>query len=129
MSLIREKLEQLHIVCTKELSSLKNGDKVKVAGLVLVKQRPGTAKGVCFITLEDETGCANLVVFENVLEKYRPAIMQSKFMMTEGKLQVEGEVIHVIVESCYDLTRLLGRHADPAVQSKERVFPGGRNFR
>src|SRR4030095_15091773 len=63
VSFVREKVPQLHIVYCKELSSLNNGDPIKVAGLVLVRQRPGTAKGVCFITIEDETGVANLVVF------------------------------------------------------------------
>jgi error-prone DNA polymerase len=126
VSFLREKLKQLHIVSTADLCCLKNGDDVKVAGLVLVRQRPGTAKGVCFITIEDETGTANLVVFENIIENYRREILQSKLMMVEGKLQVEGEVIHVIVEKCFDLTKMLkklstGDFAD--------VFSGGRNFR
>ena len=82
---------------------------VKVAGLVLVRQRPGTAKGVCFITIEDETGFANLVVFENLFDKYRKEILQSRLLMVEGKLQREGEVIHVIVKHCYNLSKLLRR--------------------
>src|SRR5678816_1673169 len=106
VSFLRERLNQLHIVSTADLCSLKNGDTVKVAGFVLVCQRPGTAKGVCFITIEDETGTANLVVFENTIEQYRREILQSKLMMVEGKLQVEGEVIHVIVEKCYDLSKM-----------------------
>lgn len=100
---------QLHILSAGELNRLKNGDQVKVAGLVLVRQRPGTAKGVCFITIEDETGTVNLVVFENIIEKYRFEILYSKLMMVEGKLQVEGEVIHVIVEKCFDLSCMLKR--------------------
>ncbi|HET6723014.1 MAG TPA: error-prone DNA polymerase, partial [Chitinophagaceae bacterium] len=62
VSFVREKLQQLHIVSSNDLGTLPNGEHVKVCGLVLVRQRPGTAKGVCFITIEDETGCANLVV-------------------------------------------------------------------
>ena len=73
------------------------GDQVKVAGLVLVRQRPGTAGGIRFITVEDETGVANLVVFQNLFEKYRKEILQSKLLMVERKLQREGEVVHVIV--------------------------------
>jgi len=126
VSFLREKLKQLHIVSTAELSSLNNGDAVKVAGLVLVRQRPGTAKGVCFITIEDETGTANLVVFENIIEQYRRQILHSKLMMVEGKLQVEGEVIHVIVEKCFDLSRMLRKLTTGEL---ENAFPEGRNFR
>ena len=80
---------------------------VKVAGLVLVRQRPGTASGICFITIEDETGFANLVIFQKLFDKYRKEILQSKLLMVEGKLQREGEVIHVIVKRCYNFSKLL----------------------
>jgi error-prone DNA polymerase len=126
VSFLREKLTQLHIVSTADLCNLTNGDTVKVAGLVLVRQRPGTAKGVCFITIEDETGTANLVVFENIIEQFRREILYSKLMMVEGKLQVEGEVIHVIVEKCYDLSKMLRRLS---TGNLENAFPEGRNFR
>ncbi|MDP9041261.1 MAG: OB-fold nucleic acid binding domain-containing protein, partial [Bacteroidota bacterium] len=109
VSFVREKLEQLHILSTKDLTTGRDGDLVKVAGLVLVRQRPGTAEGVCFITIEDETGCGNLVVFENLFDQFRKEILQSRLLMVEGKLQVEGEVIHVIVKRCFNFTRLL-RH-------------------
>jgi len=104
---VREKLEQLHILPTGRLTELKDGDPVKVAGLVLVRQRPGTASGICFITIEDETGVANLVVFANLFDEYRKEILQSRLLMVEGKLQREGEVIHVIVRSCYNLSSFL----------------------
>ena len=107
ISFVREKLEQLHILACRDLRNHKDGDYVKVAGLVLVRQRPGTAKGVCFITIEDEGGYSNLVVFENVFEKYRKEILQSKLLMVEGKLQIEQEVIHVIVSRCYNLSKYL----------------------
>ena len=126
VSFLREKLKQLHIVSTADLCHLKNGDAVKVAGLVLVRQRPGTAKGVCFITIEDETGCSNLVVFENIIEQYRREILHSKLMMVEGKLQVESEVIHVIVEKCFDLSKMLRKLS---TGNLENAFPDGRNFR
>ena len=157
VSFVREKLTQLHIVSANELCKFKDGDNVKVAGLVLVRQRPGTAKGVCFITIEDETGNANLVVFENLFEKYRKEILQSKLLMVEGKLQIEGEVIHVIVQQCYDLSKLLthltaSQNDDPPVLTlshtdrrssppyssqdkkqppsiQEEIFPKGRNFK
>jgi error-prone DNA polymerase len=147
VSFVREKLQQLHIIPTLQLTKGKNGDFVKVAGLVLVRQRPGTAKGVCFITIEDETGVANLVVFQNLFEEYRKPILQSKLLMVEGQLQREGEVIHVIVQRCHNFTKLL-RHLTPAAddnlplltlsRSDEKTLPaseqgnvfyGGRNFR
>jgi error-prone DNA polymerase len=148
VSFIREKLQQLHIVSTKDLSSCKDGDLVKVAGLVLVRQRPGTAGGICFITIEDETGFANGVIFQNMFEKFRKPILQSKLIMLQGKLQIEGEVIHVIVTACYDLTKLL-RHLTPTkeddlpvltlarpdetsvpvTQNKKKIFPEARNFK
>ena len=158
VSFIREKLDQLHILPTKKLSTGKDGDQVKVSGLVLVRQRPGTAGGICFMTIEDETGFANLVIFENLFETFRKEILQSKLIMVEGKLQIEGEVIHVIMKRCYDFSKLL-RNLTPShneevpvltlarpdeksipahAQNKksqvgeigdEKVFPGARNFR
>lgn len=107
VSFIREKLNQLHILSTQQLCSLKNGDCVKVAGLVLVRQRPGTAGGICFMTIEDETGFANVVIFESLFEKFRKEILHSRLIMVEGKLQIEGEVIHVIVKRCYNFSSLL----------------------
>ena len=99
VSFVREKLQLFNVITTKELINHNDGDIVKVAGLVLVRQRPGTAGGICFITIEDETGTANLVVFRNLFENiYRKEILQSKLLMVEGKLQKEGEVIHVIVQ-------------------------------
>jgi len=109
VSFVREKLSLLRILSAKDLLSCKDGELVKVAGLVLVRQRPGTAAGVCFITIEDETGVANLVVWESLFDEFRKEILQSRLLMVEGKLQVEGEVIHVIVRRCSDLTKLL-RH-------------------
>lgn len=107
VSFVREKLQMLHIASTAGLGHLHDGDPIKVAGLVLVRQRPGTAKGICFVTIEDETGTANLVVFPNIFQEFRKEVLQSRLLMVEGKLQIEGEVIHVIVNRCYDLSKLL----------------------
>lgn len=110
VSFIRETLTRCNVIPTKKLITVNNGDIVRVAGLVLVRQRPGTAGGVCFITIEDETGNANLVVFRNLFENiYRKEILQSKLLMVEGKLQKEGEVIHVIVKRCENWSKLLRR--------------------
>lgn len=152
VSFVRQQLEQLHIRTTSSLEDAKDGDYVKVAGLVLVRQRPGTASGICFITIEDETGTANLVVFKRLFDEYRKEIIQSKLLMVEGKLQREGEVIHVVVKRCYNLSRLLNKltvqtqrelshirsRADettsPFLPQKSttiqgKIFPEGRNFR
>ena len=138
VSFLREKLERLHIVATKELNNLKDGMMVKVAGLVLVRQRPGTAGGVCFMTIEDETGFANLVIFQGLFDKYRKEILQSRLIMVEGKLQIEGEVIHVIVRRCHDFSKLL-RQLTPSknenlplltlARPDEKSIPAGQNKR
>jgi error-prone DNA polymerase len=114
VSFVRQQLEQLHISTAASLENAKDGDPIKVAGLVLVRQRPGTASGICFITIEDETGTANLVVFQKLFDEYRKEIIQSKLLMVEGKLQREGEVIHVVVKRCYNLSRLLNKLAAPS---------------
>jgi len=113
VSFVREKLTQLRIIATKDLVNGKDGDYVKVAGLVLVRQRPGTAGGICFMTIEDEFGFSNVVIFQSLFDRFRKEILQSKLIMVEGKLQIEGEVIHVIVQKCHDLSRLL-RHLTPS---------------
>jgi error-prone DNA polymerase len=107
VSFVRNTLEQLYIRSTKSINEGVDGDWVKVAGLVLVRQRPGTAGGICFMTIEDETGFANLVVFESLFEKYRKEILQARLLMVEGRLQREGEVVHVIVRRCYNFSKLL----------------------
>lgn len=107
VSFSRTKLEQLQVTPTSELGKMKNGRSVKVCGLITVRQRPGTASGVLFITIEDETGFANLVVWSAVFEKYRKVILQSRLLMVAGKLQVEGEVIHVVVNACFNMNELM----------------------
>jgi error-prone DNA polymerase len=107
VSFVREQLKMLQVTATGDLPALKDGDAVKVAGLVTVRQRPGTAKGIIFITIEDETGFANLVVWENVFESHRKEILQARLLMADGRVQIEGEVIHVIVKRCFNLTKLL----------------------
>ena len=107
VSFVREKLSMLQVIANKDLSQLTNGALVKVAGLVLVRQRPGTASGICFITIEDETGIANLVVFQKLFDHYRKEILQSRLLMVEGKVQIEGEVIHVIAKRCHNVSALL----------------------
>jgi error-prone DNA polymerase len=80
------------------------GRRVSVAGLVLVRQRPGTAKGVIFLTLEDETGIVNVVVWPKVFEKNRRTVMTAQFLEVRGRIEREGLVIHVVAEQLIDLS-------------------------
>lgn len=111
VSFVREQLNALGVVSSKELEHINDGKIVKVAGLVLVRQRPGTASGICFITVEDETGTANLVVFQNLFDTYRKEVLRSKLLMVEGKVQKEGSVIHVVVSKCMNASGLLRKLA------------------
>lgn len=83
------------------------GARVCVAGLVLVRQRPGTAKGVIFVTLEDETGVANVVVWAQVFERFRRAVIAGRLLRVTGRLQREAGVVHVVAEEIEDLSPLL----------------------
>jgi error-prone DNA polymerase len=112
VSFLRQSLNQMRVVPASELSKMKNGISVRVCGLITVRQRPGTAKGVLFITIEDESGFANLVVWSKIFEKYRKVILQSRLLMVEGKLQITGEVIHVVVSACFNLNELMSLDFD-----------------
>ncbi len=126
VSFVRQKLDRLKVTPAANLSGLKNGMFVKVCGLITVRQHPSTAKGVLFITIEDETGFANLVVWTKIFEKYRKEILQSRLLLVTGKLQVEGEVIHVVVRSCQNLNEIIEAEKDntPAGQP---AFHGRKN--
>ncbi len=83
------------------------GARVTVAGLVLVRQRPGTAKGVTFLTLEDETGVANVVIWQKVFQRFRRAVVAGRLLRVTGRLQRESEVVHIVAEEIEDITDLL----------------------
>ncbi len=107
VALVREKLDLLYNKQIGDLKNMKDGDPVRITGLITVRQRPGTAKGILFMTLEDETGAANIVIWEKLFDKYRKEIIQSRLFMVEGKLQIGGEVIHVVAGRCFNLNSLL----------------------
>ncbi len=119
LSFTRQQLLKLGVLSNNQLNDCKDGTVVRVAGLVLVRQRPGTATGICFITIEDETGTANLVVFANLFQQYRKEIVRARLLMVEGKVQKEGEVIHVVVKHCYDLSGLLAPLNHPEANGSE----------
>jgi error-prone DNA polymerase len=109
---VRERLNALGVVPLKTLEHAPDGMFVRVAGLVLVRQRPGTATGICFITLEDESHFANLVVFRKYFDKYRSEIVRARLLMVEGRVQREGSVVHVVVRRCHNLSALLQELTD-----------------
>jgi len=100
----RTLLNDLGAVTAARLREMKDGRRVAVGGLVLIRQRPGTAKGVVFVTLEDETGSANAVVWADVFAANRRTVMASRFLVVHGRLQRAGEVIHVVAERFTDLS-------------------------
>jgi DNA polymerase III alpha subunit len=83
------------------------GARVTVAGLVLVRQRPGTAKGVIFVTLEDETGVCNVVVWAKTYERFRRAVISGRLLRVTGRLQREAGVVHVVADLIEDLSPML----------------------
>ncbi|GAO40447.1 error-prone DNA polymerase [Sphingomonas changbaiensis NBRC 104936] len=105
---LRPELDRQRIVPAGHLAKLKDGARVTVAGIILVRQRPGKGN-VCFITLEDETGIANVIVWERDFERQRRAIMGSAMITVRGRLQIEGKVIHIVSERIEDSTHLLRR--------------------
>ncbi len=116
VSFLRDQLNARQIVENASLSTVKDGRAVTVAGLILVRQRPGTASGVIFMTLEDETGVANVVVWPKMFEEYRPQVLGARFAAVRGKMQSESGVIHVIADHIEDLTPMLSDlHADTSV--------------
>jgi len=107
-SFLRARLSARGILRSEALRSVKNGERVTVAGLVLVRQRPGTAAGVIFMTLEDETGVANIIVWPKIFERLRAIVLGAHFVAVAGKLQSEQGVIHIVAERMNDLTPMLG---------------------
>jgi error-prone DNA polymerase len=108
LALLRDRLERRGVVPAQELWDLPDGKLVKTVGLVITRQRPGSAGGVTFVTLEDETGYVNLIVWKSVAAAQRAALLQSRLLEVHGKLQREGDVQHVIAQRLTDLSPLLG---------------------
>jgi len=109
VAFMRTRLSARNILRSDALDKVKSGERVTVAGLVLVRQRPGTAKGVIFMTLEDEAGVANVIVWPKAFERLRAIVIGARFVAVSGKLQNEAGVIHVIAERMEDLTPMLGQ--------------------
>jgi len=114
----RRALDEKGCAPAKALPTLKDGARVAVAGLVLIRQRPGTAKNVTFLTLEDETGPLNVVIWQRVFEAHRRMVMTSSMLLVKGTIQSESGVIHVVAEGFEDLTPHLAKlRAEPDAEA------------
>ena len=114
VSFVRSGLEARRTLSCAQLSETRHGHIIETAGLVLVRQRPGTASGVVFMTLEDETGIANIIVWPKTFEAYRRVVLGARFVAVKGQVQREGEVIHLIARQLTDLTAAITALSDGA---------------
>jgi DNA polymerase III alpha subunit len=112
LALLRPRLDKGSVTRASELATAPLDKPVRVCGLVLVRQRPGTASGVVFATLEDETGIANIIIWPHVFETHRRIVMTSRLLLVKGKLQREREVIHLVADRLHDLSGWLDTLAD-----------------
>jgi len=138
MHFLREHYAARKFITAGQLNAIKDGKRVSIAGLVLIRQRPGSAKGVVFITIEDETGIANLVIWPDVFEKQRKIVMGARLMAVHGIVQRDPDsaVIHVVARRLEDHSHML-RHLSediapaPFVSRHPRdveVIPKSRDF-
>jgi error-prone DNA polymerase len=118
VSFLRAELSGKRIVTCAEAMQARDGRWLETAGLVLVRQRPGSAKGVMFITIEDETGIANLVIWPSLYEKQRRIILSAGMIAVHGRIQREGEVVHLVAQHLTDLSPALA-----SVGDRDEAFP------
>ena len=122
---LRDDLRQRGFTANADLRTRNFRAHVQVAGVVLIRQRPGSAKGVCFITLEDETGVVNLVIWPDMMERYRKVVMGARLMEVTGRLEMDDEVLHVIVAKMTDasdrLTMLSDDLLSPQISRADEV--------
>ena len=125
LAFLRASLGERGFLRCRELRERRQRAQVQIAGVVLIRQRPGSAKGVCFITIEDESGVANLVVWPDMMKRFRPVIMGARLLEVRGRVEYDDEVIHVIVSQLTDATAQLQHLSDdllsPAVDRADHV--------
>ncbi len=112
MSFLRAHFDAKRVATCASLHGLGNGARVRIAGVVLVRQRPGSAKGVVFMTLEDETGIANVVVWPKTLERFRRVVMGARLILIAGRIQRHEDIVHVVSGNLEDASDLLATLAD-----------------
>jgi error-prone DNA polymerase len=109
LALLRQRLQRQRMLTAAELHTMPHGRVIRVTGLVTGRQRPGTASGVTFVTLEDETGMINVIVWRDLAERQRKELLRSNLLTVYGTLEREGEVVHLIAARLQDQTMLLGK--------------------
>jgi error-prone DNA polymerase len=107
LTFLRKDLDTLGVTPAKQLTTCDDSRPIRVAGIVLVRQRPGTAKGITFVTLEDETGTINLIIRPGVWRRYRSAAIGATLLMAFGQLQRQAGVIHLLTTKLEDLSERL----------------------
>ncbi|MDB5600645.1 MAG: polymerase [Xanthobacteraceae bacterium] len=120
---LRGDLAARRIATNDTLRASKSGTRVSVSGLVTCRQRPGSAKGVVFLTIEDETSVANIIVWPAMMERFRPVVLGARYIAVTGRMQQEAGVIHVVAERLEDLTFLLTRLADGSAAGNLTEMP------
>ncbi|WP_169545663.1 error-prone DNA polymerase [Sneathiella aquimaris] len=146
VSFLRPLFDQRRVLKASDLPHCKSGQKIQIAGLVLVRQRPGTAAGVIFMTLEDETGTSNVIIWPKKFEQYRRIVLSSRLLLIRGELQMEQNVIHIIADQINDMSAQLATLTEEGnIQQSDmkkslekpnlwrhprssNVMPKGRNF-
>jgi error-prone DNA polymerase len=108
LALLRRRLDRMGVVAAADVLALESGSRAHSAGIVITRQRPSSASGVVFVTLEDETGYLNLIVWANVVERERRALLGARLLGVTGRVQKEGEVVHLVVEKLFDYSGLIG---------------------
>ena len=117
MHFLRTAMNELGVTPAKDLCKVPNGGLVRVAGAVIVRQRPGTAKGIMFLSMEDETGIANAVVMPDMFEERRIVLITEPYLLIEGRVQNVDNVIHVLVRRVERLKSIGGEPLPPAMSS------------
>ncbi|MCR6502053.1 error-prone DNA polymerase [Shinella sp. CPCC 101442] len=123
VAFLREDLRQKRMVTCAEANSSRDGRWLMTGGLVLVRQRPGSAKGVTFMTLEDETGIVNAVIWPKVFERQRRLVLSASMVAINGKIQREGDVVHLVAQQMFDLSDDLGKLGE---RDEQFPLPHGR---
>jgi error-prone DNA polymerase len=108
LALLRGRLGRLGMLTAEQLHSLPHGQPARAAGLVTCRQRPDTASGVIFVTLEDETGCANVIVWRDLVERQRRELLGARLLGVQGVIEREGEVVHLVARRLFDYDKFLG---------------------
>ena len=116
MALLRPQLNKLRLSSAEQVRNARSGQLIRAAGLVTCRQHPETAKGTTFVTLEDETGYVNVVVWARLAERSRRELLFSRLMGVAGKIEKQGEVVHLIAGQLMDHTAMLG---DLEVRSRD----------